>query len=72
MILDINCGLCNFLQVLVHTSFRKVNNEGKYVTKQVIFYGSIQRYFYFKRLCIIQSIFDIKKYRNQEGKLNRQ
>ena len=59
MILDINCGPCNYLQGLVHTSFKKVNNKGKYVTKQVIFYGSIQRYFYFDWQCIIQSIFSI-------------
>lgn len=72
MILDINCGPCNYLKGLVHTSFKKVNNKDKYVTKQVIFYGPIQRYFYFEWLCIIQSIFDINEYRSQDGKLNRQ
>jgi len=70
MILDINCGPFNYLQGLVHTSFKKVNNKGKYIAKQVIFYGSIQRYFYFEWLRIIQSIFDINEYRSQEGKLN--
>jgi len=46
MILDINCGPCNYLQVLVHTSSKKVNNKDEYVTERVIFYGSFQRYFY--------------------------
>jgi hypothetical protein len=72
MILDINCGPFNYLQGFVHTSFKKVNNKGKYITKQVMFYGWIQRYFYFEWLCIIQFIFDINGYRSQKGKLNRQ
>lgn len=71
MILDINCGPCNYLQVLVHTSSKKEKNKGKYVTKQVIFYGSIQLHFYFEWLCFIQSIFDTNEYRSHEDKLNR-
>jgi hypothetical protein len=67
-----NSGPCNYLLVLDHTSFKKVNNKGKYVTKQVTFYGSIQRYFYFEWLCIIRFTFDINEYRSHEGMLNRQ